>query len=205
MDALDSHKRKVILVLGKTGAGKTELVKRLRLQASRSITLDPQGEYDGYVVETFSEFVDYFGDHPPRQFRVTCRFGDEIDDRYLFQAVWHVGRCLFVVDDITAFTQSEDFLRLINRGRIKDISLICAAQRVPHFDTDLRAQFSSMVTFAQDAPNDVETLIKWGFDPYYLTTLTRENHRSLGVGEKLEVDYNPSTIRMKPYQPPGPE
>jgi hypothetical protein len=94
---------------------------------------------------------------------------------------------LLVVEEADQFLDPQKkntpFLRLIRRGRHREISLLCIVRRVPEINKNFRAQCSSIVTFTQTEPDDLDLLSRYGFDPEAVSSL--EPHRYLVLGEPL--------------------
>jgi hypothetical protein len=187
--------RRVIVIVGRTGTGKTTLAKSIMARHSRVIVLDPLEEYGGVVCRNMDEFFRYFSvlDSPETDpFRVSCRFETEGDIDTLFKAVWILRNVLFVVEEIDTFIRPREqltpFMQLIRRGRHRRINILGIGQRVPQFSIDLRAQFTTFVTFQQEEPGDIETLVKYGFNLEEVNKL--DNHAYLYRRE------NPDEIRF---------
>lgn len=205
---LISKERKVLLVTGKTGSGKTRLAKMLRRQWRRSVTLDPMRyEYPGNVFFRLSDLYDYFEEidatDPDVDFCVTCRFDletAEIETMDLFTLCENVENMLVLVEEATLyfepFKKIKSFQRLVSQGRHSNISLLCISQRVPEVDTTFRAQANTLVTFLQTAPTDLDGLYKWGFNTEHVVELEKfdsryhvpaEGQHYLCEGEKLST------------------
>lgn len=190
--------RKVFLITGKTGTGKSRLVKQLRQSFERTITLDPLEEYEGTIFFDFVTFRDYVADHVEENFSLVCRFTDEQDIDLLFQAVWFVERCTLIVEEANLFfdphSKIQSFHRLVAQGRHKEISLLCVSQRVPELPISFRAQRNTIVTFQQTEPYDLKLLEGYGFDPVDVSELISsrgydsliEGTHYLVIGESLD-------------------
>ena len=179
--------RRVILILGKTGSGKSSY--------ERTIVFDPLSEYHGGLVcRSFDEFVSYFTSEYPRTFKIVCRFRgetiEETDEMYdkAARAVWEIGNCLLVVEEAEQFLSSGNESHFINYlisfGRHKQISILALGRRPVEISIKLRAQFTSIFSFRQTEPRDLEYLSLWGFSPGDLSTL--EPFKFSTVGEPYE-------------------
>lgn len=198
MDDLKKN-RKVLLITGKTGTGKSRLVKKLRATYDRSIVLDPHEEYDGTIFFDFISFNSYISEHrDDRQFSIVCRFADETDIDYLFRSIWWVGDVTFIVEESNLFldprSKNDGFLKLTSQGRHVRVSLLCVSQRVPELPISFRAQKHTIVTFRQEEPYDLDMLELYGFDSEKVANLESSQGSSeliygrhyLTVGEPLE-------------------
>jgi len=181
--------RKVILILGKTGCGKTTLSKKIRSKFSRVLTLDPLHEYDGTIIENLSDFftlADSFKGN--NDFNYTCRFESDIDVEYLFKFSCIYEDFLFVIEEAEIYLDprsiNKDFLWLIRYGRHKNISLLCVARRVPEITIDFRAQCSSIISYKQTEPNDLKLLNDYGFDSDKILNLS--DHEYVILGENAD-------------------
>jgi hypothetical protein len=179
--------RKLILILGKTGCGKTVLANSISEKADRIIILDPLFEYDGLIFIDAVSLCDYFlADEKRKTFRCVCRFQDEADYNILFRLLWYVKDVLLLTEETSIFlnprSPDEDFLKLINFGRHKNISLICVGRRIPEVSIYFRAQATSMITFTQTEPSDLLMLENLGFNSDEVSAL--DFHEFLVIGEK---------------------
>lgn len=161
--------RKVVLVLGQTGTGKSTLTKIIRKKFHRVITLDPMEEYEGQVMNSYDEFIDFFLNEPPRSFNLVLRFTTQEEILYTFKSVWDIQDVLFVVEEIELYLDprdpNEDFDRLISFGRHHNIHLLGISRRFVEISTKFRAQCTSIFTFKQFLRRDLDALEDMGFDP----------------------------------------
>jgi len=183
--------RKVFLILGRTGCGKTTLAKKIIDKYRRTIAVDPLGEYGGNVFTDFELFCDYCKNNIVNNsgdFHIALRFDEDISFQYLFQVLWYIPDFLFILEEAEMFIDSRNadrnFLRLVRYGRHKDISLLCVARRVPEISIDFRAQCTSIVTYNQTEPSDLEKLEDYGFDMEEVKTLPLHEH--VYIGENIE-------------------
>lgn len=173
--------RQVYLILGMTGNGKSTLARKISARYPRVVTLDPQHEHGGVIVTSIDEFVEemerYYRSWTNAEFRVTCRFHtdgmseDEEEEYYkkFLRVCYQLRDFLLVVEEADQFLdpqkKNKPFLRLIARGRHREISLLCIVRRMPEINKNLRAQCNSIVTFVQTEPDDLALLARYGFDP----------------------------------------
>jgi len=191
--------RKAILVVGQAGTGKTRVAKLLAARFPRTLILDPLGEYSGTVFETMKEVFEFFEAHPDlERFTVCLRNSDESDADFFFRLAWTLQNCLVVVEEANIYMDPRkrfpSFLQLVSRGRHRTVHLLCVSQRVPEVLISFRAQKTSLITFFQEEPSDLDHLEDWGFDPDQIRTLTPfdgrfqsavEGQHYLRIGESL--------------------
>lgn len=169
----------------------------------RTFVLDPLGEYSGTVFETMAGVFDFFQDNAHlEKFNVVLRNSDESDADFFFRLAWTVENVLVVVEEANIYMDSRrrfpSFLQLVSRGRHRGVHLLCVSQRVPEVMVAFRAQKTSLITFLQDEPSDIDHLEEWGFDPTQVRSLIKfdENYETavegthyLIIGEKLDEIY----------------
>jgi len=166
-------KRKVILILGKTGTGKSTLAKLLLKKAPRVISIDPLFEYGGSPFETTGELIEYHAEHTPEKFHYSLRTVHPTDAEFLFKAAWSIGNVLLVVEEADIYIDNKKgaFAALVNQGRHRMIHLICIVRRTPEINRSFRAQQTSLFTFYQQEPDDIEHMREWGLDAEKVITL----------------------------------
>jgi hypothetical protein len=181
--------RRVILIFGKTGSGKSTLSKRIISQFERVIVFDPLEEYSGLVVFSYEEFVEYFREYRPT-FHVVCRFENEEDYEKVAMGVWYIENVLLVLEEVETYLNSYDRQSYINHliafGRHKRISILGIGRRPVEVPIKLRAQCSSIFSFQQTEPPDIMYLEKWGFEPRELLALDFSKHEFVFLGEPIE-------------------
>lgn len=162
-------KRKVILIFGRTGSGKSTLVKKIIKDYNRIFIIDKLFEYtDGIIFETFLDLQNYFIKQNPKQFKCICRFTTDIDIENLFKLVWIVGNCIIVVEEselyINPYSKFSNFLKLVRYGRHKNINIIAIARRVVELSNDIKANADYIITFKQILDRDLNYLASLGFN-----------------------------------------
>lgn len=162
---LNKH-REIILIYGKTGSGKSELAKRLIKPYNRIVIIDVMNEYEGTIVETFDDFIDYIIDR--ENFVVCVRFTDDEDYEFLFRTIFEVSNILLVLEEaelyISPSERRNEFLKLVKYGRHRDISIIGIARRISELSPQLRSQVDKIYTFKQTEPKDLKVLKELGFN-----------------------------------------
>jgi len=154
--------KKVILIIGKRGSGKSFLTKRMIANHQRLLIYDIMSEYtDGLVFgpETKREFAEFWGYIYKKSFRFAYRPiqpKEEID--YLARLVFALGNMTFVVEEIdsicTAYDLPETFSRIIARGRHRNITLIGVTPAPFGIHRDLTRQAKEIYIFDTNEPRD---------------------------------------------------
>ena len=152
------------LIVGRSGAGKTALVRALIPLTARAIVLDREIEYDGIegaiYSENFRDAAGAFLDLRARPFVIVFRPDLESDYTRLLQLAEHVqaiephGPLVVFMEEATAYSDTwsidDTFRDLYNLGRKRRISL-CSTVQV---DTDVhrvtRYNSNLIVTLAQN-------------------------------------------------------
>lgn len=171
------------MVLGKTGTGKTVFTKSLIQNSKRLLILDPMGEYGGTVFFDFDSLATYF-ENPPDEFVAVLRPSEEEDAEFLFRLARTIGRLTLVVDEAEIYinpqSMPDSFRWLIQFGRHREISLVAVGRRAPELNIYLRAQQTSIISFAQSEPRDIDHLEAYGFDPLEIENLEGHEYATLG-------------------------
>lgn len=158
--------KKVILVIGKRGSGKSYLARKLVEKSHRLLVYDIMSEYTNGIVfgtETHSDFCAFWLMVHERNFRLIYRPiqpKKEIAD--LASAVFALGDMTFVVEEIdsicTAYDLPETFSRLIARGRHRNITLIGVTPAPFGIHRDLTRQAKEIYVFNTKEPRDRDYL-----------------------------------------------
>lgn len=188
--------RKLILIFGKSGSGKTFLAKRIIEQFPRVIIFDKLHEYDGDVATSFQEFLELEPD-ARSSYVISCRYlFDDLDEiqlhyDYTARAVWEFGNCLLVIEECEQFidsyaSNSNPINHLVSVGRHHGVSLLAIGRRPFEIAVKIRTQFTSIVTFKQTEPNDLRYLASYGFDADAVSRLSFDEHEYLVYGEPID-------------------
>jgi hypothetical protein len=174
------------MILGKTGTGKTVLAKSLIENCNRLLVLDPLGEYGGRIFFDFDSLADYMLTEP-EEFQAVLRPQEEEDADFFFRLARTVGNVTVLVDEAEIYinpqSMPDSFRWLIQFGRHREVSLICVGRRAPELNIYLRAQQTSIISFAQSEPRDIDHLVAYGFDAESITYLTGHEYEVLGADE----------------------
>lgn len=189
-------KRKVILILGKTGTGKSTLAKLLLKKAPRVISIDPLLEYKGMPFLSADEMIDYHVSEGKSSFHYSLQTTHPTDVEFIFRAAWTIGNVLLVVEEADIYIDSKKgaFHSLVNQGRHRMVHLVCIVRRTPEINRAFRAQQTSLFTFYQNEPDDIEHMREWGLDAEHVTELKavsapfipKEGENYLRLGESFE-------------------
>jgi len=183
--------RRVILILGKTGSGKSTLAKKIIATHDRVVVFDPLSEYHGgLVLESFNDLVRYFETQAPDSFFLVCRFrGATLDETeqiydYAARACDEIGNLLVVIEEAEMFLNSRNEISYINNlisfGRHRGISILAIGRRPVEIAIRIRAQFTSIFSFRQTEPRDLQYLEAWGFSSQELQSLDAFQFATVG-------------------------
>lgn len=161
-----SSEKKIILILGKRGTGKSYLANKLIAGERRLLVFDTLGEYAGGVVfdsEYAVKFKEFWRSVYRKNFRLIYRPlkpDAEIDD--IAELVFLLGNMTFLVEEVdcycTSYQISDSFAHIIQRGRHKDITLIGVTQRPYGIHRLLTSQAKEIYIFGTNEPRDIDYL-----------------------------------------------
>jgi hypothetical protein len=163
-------KRKIILVYGKTGGGKTTLAKKFFNDSKRVIVIDSLFEYESNLIfYDLESLIKYFNENKPLTFRIVCRFNNDFDVEGLFSIVTKITNVVLILEEaeiyISPFTRFSNFLYLVRYGRHYNINIIAVARRASELSIDLRSQVNSIYICSKiTEPNDLKNFYLLGLD-----------------------------------------
>jgi DNA helicase HerA-like ATPase len=152
--------REVVIILGKTGFGKSTWLAHYCDRFTRIFAFDPFGKFPAnYWDEAL--ILDRVADNnfaPGRQFRIGSYNRNDLE--LLGALAFMSGDCLLVVEEAGfIWNKGEripDWLReIVFLGRHKNVSLAITAQRAAYIPIDLRSQANRLVSFWQTELVDV--------------------------------------------------
>jgi len=161
-----ADEKKIRLVIGKRGSGKSVLVKHMIRNERRLVIYDIMSEYTEAV--TFDDtqklwLVNFWRQVYKGNFRIVyrpLRPKDEID--WLAQAVYALGDLTFVVEEIdavcTPFDMSPWMQAIIQRGRHMNIEMIGVTPAPFGIHRDLTRQAKDIFVFRTKEPRDIQYL-----------------------------------------------
>lgn len=147
-------------------------------------------EYDGIICRTFPDVVQHIeGRGKGSAFRLTLRAECELDVPYSLEYIYEYQRNVCIVLEeaeiyLSRWGMPDELRDIISFGRHRDLSLIAVGRRVPELNIALRAQATSIITFQQTEPRDIQTLLSYGFTEEQLASL--QEHEYSTIGEPLE-------------------
>lgn len=168
-----TDEKKIRLVIGKRGSGKSVLTKYLIRNDRRLVVYDIMSEYvEGVVfdVHTTAEYnkarldVREFWRHVYRRsFRIIYRpLSVKFEILWLATAVFALGDLTFVIEEIdavcTPFDIPEPMQAIIQRGRHKNIELIGVTPAPFGIHRDLTRQAKDIFIFRTSEPRDIQYL-----------------------------------------------
>jgi len=156
--------KKIILIFGKRGSGKSYLANKLIENEQRLLIFDTLGEYtEGVVFEDYEKFAEFWRliyQHPYRLIYRPLQPDREIEQ--IAELVYAIGNICFVIEEIdcycTAYQISESFAHVVQRGRHKNITLIGITQRPYGIHRLLTSQAKEIYIFNTNEPRDREYL-----------------------------------------------
>lgn len=156
--------KKVILIMGQRGSGKSYLAKHLIKDCRRLLIYDTLGEYNiGIIIENLKEFKDFFLKVYNKNFRITYQPINPVNDfDIICDIVFETGDMTFLVEELDTFCSSQEisdnFANIIQRGRHKDINLIGITQRPYGIPRLITSQAKTIYSFIHREPRDLEYL-----------------------------------------------
>jgi len=158
--------KKVIIIIGKRGSGKSYLASKLIEAERRLLVFDTLGEYvngvvfDAEYAERFKEFWKHCYRGNFRLIYRPLKPDSEIDD--IAELVFLLGNMTFLVEEVdcycTSYQISDAFAHIIQRGRHKDITLIGVTQRPYGIHRLLTSQAKELYVFSTNEPRDIDYL-----------------------------------------------
>jgi hypothetical protein len=152
--------REIIIVLGKTGMGKSVWTRKKCAAIPRLFVFDPLRSFQvDYCNE--EQLLDFYENEIPANFRIGTSDFYSLD--ILGSIAMLTGNCYFVIEECAvAFEKSgrlPDWMQeIVFLGRHNNTSLIITAQRAASIPIDLRSQATRIVSFAQHEGEDVSWL-----------------------------------------------
>lgn len=177
-------RRKILLVFGRTGSGKTFFVKKIIDKLHRVIIIDKMYEYDGDIIfYNLNDLINWFLKNKPATFKIVCRFESDNDIENLFKFVWFAKNLVLVVEEselyISPYQKQSEFLKLIRYGRHRSISIIAVARRVVELSNDVKANADKIITFKQILKKDLEYLEHLGFNKDEVLNLQQYEYKEI--------------------------
>lgn len=158
--------KKITLILGKRGTGKSYLAAKLILSERRLLIYDTLSEYEAGVIfntEQAEQFKEFWRHVYRRNFRLVYRpLNPEAEIDEIAELVFALGDMTFLVEEVdcycTSYQISDAFAHIIQRGRHKNISLIGVTQRPFGIHRLLTSQAKEIYIFGTNEPRDRDYL-----------------------------------------------
>lgn len=196
--------RDVVLVLGKTGSGKTTWAKNFIRGLSRVIILDAGfGDYEAEEcpdLHTLIEKVEKASNNGRGFFRYsyTPRANESA---FIFDLARLVGPCWVVIEEADRLGDARfmpEYDEVISRGRHYGVSLLAISLYPYKLPSDLRRQATRLISFRQHEPRDIDYLYDViGEDVSRLPELPQYHYLDWKAGIGSEI----STIGGKQNEP----
>jgi len=164
-----TDEKKIRLVIGKRGSGKSVLTKYLIRNDRRLVVYDIMSEYvEGVVFDSGDigeglEMREFWRHVYRRSFRIIYRpLSVKFEILWLATAVFALGDLTFVIEEIdavcTPFDIPEPMQAIIQRGRHKNIELIGVTPAPFGIHRDLTRQAKDIFIFRTSEPRDIHYL-----------------------------------------------
>lgn len=155
-----------LLVFGKSGSGKTHLVKSIiKTAITRAVIIDYKDEYAGdYIANNSLDAVRYIAEHTDK-FNVVIRLTDNDDD--LFKRLNFLSNYTLIIEELwnycTPYYIEPYLFKIIAYGRHHNINFIGISQRPAHIHRLVTSQANKIISFKQFEPRDITYLGYFGF------------------------------------------
>lgn len=159
---MSDTEKKVELIFGKRGSGKSYLAKKKIQQHSRHLIYDTLGEYtDGVVIASLPELSEFWHKVYRRPFRIIYQPLDpEQEFDLICELVWGCENMTFLVEEVDRYARplamTLPFKEIIQRGRHRDITFIGVTQRPHGVDKLITSQAKVMYLFNTTEPRDIQ-------------------------------------------------
>jgi hypothetical protein len=158
--------KKVVLIFGKRGSGKSYFAQSLIAGAARLVIYDTLGEHGRGVVfdrDQYDLFRRFWKGCYQDSFRIVYRpIEPDLELAWIAELVWECGDVTFLVEEVDTFCSAyriePEFANIIQRGRHRNITLIGITQRPYGIHRLLTSQAKEIYIFATNEPRDREYL-----------------------------------------------
>ena len=160
--------KRINLIYGKTGTGKTTLVKHLIKDIKRVIVIDMMNEYNSpfIIINDFESLADYVSNHS--SFQISCRFSSELEIEYTFLLTRIIENVTLVVEEASIYispgARQSSFLDLARFGRHNNVQIVGVSRRASELSSDFRALTEYVISLKQTEPLDLKILSQIGFN-----------------------------------------
>lgn len=158
--------KKITIVIGKRGSGKSYLVKKMIADEKKLFIWDLMSEYEQGVIfeqETLTKMCQFWQDHYRRPHRIIYRpLNPKAEMDFIAGCIYSLGDITFVVEEIDAicstFDMPEVFHAIVQRGRHKNITLIGVTPAPYGIHRNLTRQAKEIYVFNTNEPRDIQYL-----------------------------------------------
>lgn len=158
--------KKVILIFGKRGSGKSYLAERLIAKEKQLLIFDTLCEYTNGVIfcrENYEQFLAFWRERYRRPYRLIYQpLNPDVEIEQIAELVFAIGNITFLVEEIDCYCSSfqidPSFAHIIQRGRHKNITLIGVTQRPFGINRLLTSQAKEIYVFSTNEPRDRDYL-----------------------------------------------
>ena len=158
--------KKIILIFGKRGTGKSYLANKLILAERRLLIFDTLSEYEAGVIfdsEDSGRFREFWKRTYRGGFRLIYRpLNPEAEIDEIAELVFTLGNMTFLIEEVdcycTSYAISDALAHIVQRGRHKDITLIGVTQRPFGIHRLLTSQAKEIYIFGTNEPRDRDYL-----------------------------------------------
>lgn len=186
--------KKVFLILGKRGSGKSFLVKQYVKTFDRYLVFDTLGEYtEGIIFTDIGELHEFWGKNLDKKFKLIYQpLQPEEEFPAICNMAWACENLVFIVEEVDRFSDSfhlsYEFANIVQRGRHRNITLIAISQRPYRVNRTLSSQVKELYTFQQSEPRDIAFLSEFiGQDVEKVRNLPQYNYLHWSSPNTIEV------------------
>jgi len=158
--------KKVTIIIGKRGTGKSYLCRQLIAGEKRLFIYDVMGEYDEGVVfdrDTLDKLALHWRVFYRQEFRIVYRpIEDDAEMQMIAELIYALGDVTFVVEEVDTVAETWKiplmFRYILRRGRHRNIKLIGVTPSPFGIHRDLTRQAKEIYVFDTREPRDREYL-----------------------------------------------
>ena len=157
-----------VLILGKTGTGKTFLLKKImkKVTVKRFVVFDLNEEYneqyknDTIIFYDLKSFISFYNTYKKEEFCFIIRFKDEEEIETLLNLLTTQKKLMLIIDEASYFFQknSKALQKILRFGRHNNIGFIAVSRRVFELSKELRALIYTIISFKQTEQTDLKQL-----------------------------------------------
>jgi len=154
--------------MGKTGSGKSELVKSALINIPRKIIIDPMGEYEGTLFDSWDVLLDFIDNYRTDDFTAVFRPLHKDDIDRFFELCNSVNDYTLIAEEVENWCGSHDIQcdleEIISFGRHNNRSIIWISRTPYEINRDLTRQSHLLISILQTEPVDLKYLENYPFN-----------------------------------------